>query len=276
MDLVSRMISPNPAQRPRANHVLAHPYFWSASHKLDFLSELSQRILAKDMLRLKKNLDRLLASDGSPLVGESWDCNLDPVLLTDLINSTSTKYDFSLVSECVKMIRNKRSHRGENADLHGFLLDDNNWFAYIDHLFPELFMKCIVFACHRLDETEPVFQKFCVKIVDIFKGDHVIERDDNDYDGDDVIDADEGGSGRGKGTPVKKKIGSAGSTKKGVLPDNAKTQMCANKDTCKFGKNCHFAHSEEEMKQARANKAKRKSAASSSSGAPDWRKQNKK
>jgi hypothetical protein len=305
MDLVTRMIHPDSSRRPRAAQVMAHPYLWPANRKLDFMTEFSQRVFDKEeAVQLDGILDRARASDGSPLVGHSWDRNLDVKLLEDLATS-GVKYIFTSASHCVKMIRNKRTHRGENKDLAHFLLDDNDWFAYIDSLFPELFMKCVSIACTQLHEAEPVFLKYCKDIAGMFRENvddaahHGADGYGDDEDDDDDDGSDDGGGNSGvswrtpastlrkEASPAAAKKSSKGAGKKGAAAppaNNYKTKMCTN-NPCPFAAKdggCHFAHSKEEQRQARAKQAadKKRSAAagapgrSSDGGSKDnWRNQ---
>lgn len=48
LSLVQAMLKPQPRQRPNIAAVMAHPFWWSASKKLAFLVDLSNRLENED------------------------------------------------------------------------------------------------------------------------------------------------------------------------------------------------------------------------------------
>ena len=260
LDIVSRMIRTEPSRRPRAHQIKSHPYFWEADCKLDFLNEFSDRVQLsiKNKERLHVAINASLTSDGQPLVGNSWEQSLHPVLIADI--SQHRKYDFQCISECLRMIRNKRRHVYElHADLQ-HLVNANMFFRYFNGLYPELLMKCVRVASRLLPDDDMLVQKYLVNVVDMFRGD-----DDDETDvaaANACAGGEEGGAcptsslsatSSSGGGGMERGGGKAGGSKKN-LPVKFKTEMCRNKEKCQYWKSgkCHFAHTKEEQAKALA------------------------
>ncbi|KAJ3327939.1 bifunctional endoribonuclease/protein kinase ire1 [Blyttiomyces sp. JEL0837] len=81
--LIKRMISKDPKKRPTAASVSLHPYFWTATKKLNFLQDSSDRFEVEDRdppSGIMKQLER----GGSNVVGSDWSRKIDRNLLDNL------------------------------------------------------------------------------------------------------------------------------------------------------------------------------------------------
>lgn len=60
--LIAAMIDCDPTKRPRANQVLAHPYFWDAGKRLAFLQDVSDRLEVIDREKDRTSAQQLASS----------------------------------------------------------------------------------------------------------------------------------------------------------------------------------------------------------------------
>jgi serine/threonine protein kinase len=102
----------------------------------------------------------------------SWETGLPQPLIDDLM--ARGKYNFTSRSDCLRMIRNKRRHRDEIPKLISALFEtDDLFYSYFNRLYPDLFMSAILVACKYLPTTDPLIQKYCMKLVGLFDVDVV-------------------------------------------------------------------------------------------------------
>jgi len=160
LDLISRMIDSDPAKRPTASQILAHPFFWSESVRLDFLNHLGERIQNP---RGQKLLYQLELGKDTAFGGKClWNTSLPSVLLDDL-SKARKKYDFSKLSECLRMMRNKRRHTEElSVDVLNMITPDAKFNIFFLHdRWPNLLMYCIQVVCRHTPRSDPLFKKYC-------------------------------------------------------------------------------------------------------------------
>jgi serine/threonine-protein kinase/endoribonuclease IRE1 len=108
-DLTRRMVAAAAAARPAASAVLLHPYFWSATKRLQFLMDVSDRIEKQDPGT--PLLQRLEQSAATVLGGVDWTKRLDTLLQSDLKRFRSYRVDS--VVDLLRAIRNKKHHYRE-------------------------------------------------------------------------------------------------------------------------------------------------------------------
>lgn len=160
VDLISRMIDSDPTRRPTANEILAHPFFWNETMRLDFLNHLGERIQNP---RGQKLLHHLELRKETAFGGKSlWNATLPSVLLDDL-SKARKKYDFSKLSECLRMMRNKRRHTEElSVDVLNMITPDSKFNIFFLHdRWPKLLMYCIEVVCLHTSRSDPLFKKYC-------------------------------------------------------------------------------------------------------------------
>eukprot|EP00957_Ditylum_brightwellii_P149131 11356456-Ditylum_brightwellii.AAC.1 len=163
-DLVKSMIDRDPKMRPTAAQVCDHPFFWSATKRLSFLCEFSDRLEADSSSSMSspsatptkakiirkdesatntKNVDILfIERNAAQVVGTAWDKDLDPDLLSNV--SRFRTYDPCSVRDCLRIIRNKYHHYDElDAEIKQRIgPNPDNLLRYFESKFPRLVMHC--------------------------------------------------------------------------------------------------------------------------------------
>ena len=105
LDLITRMLDPDPLQRPAIETCLVHPFFWNPTKRLSFLQEVSERLerMCKDedavLIRLERDAKRVFQHD--------WRQDLYPRFVEDL--RKTRKYDGDSVRDLMRALRNKVS-----------------------------------------------------------------------------------------------------------------------------------------------------------------------
>lgn len=106
-DLVMRMISRDPRQRPDANEVLLHPLFWSPERRLDFLLKVSDRFEVEQR-DPPSHLLMLLEEEAPKVVGTDWHGKLDRAFVENL--GKYRKYYGDRIMDLLRAMRNKSHH----------------------------------------------------------------------------------------------------------------------------------------------------------------------
>lgn len=96
--------------RPKAEGVLCHPFFWSSETCLSFLRDASDRVELEDRELESKLLDAL-ESTAKVAVGGNWNEKLEPEFLGNI--GRYRRYKFDSVRDLLRVIRNKLSHYRE-------------------------------------------------------------------------------------------------------------------------------------------------------------------
>ncbi|GAA5868578.1 hypothetical protein JCM1840_005495 [Sporobolomyces johnsonii] len=154
-DLILRMVASDPRERPTAESVLLHPFFWNAQKRLLFICDASDRfeIMERDpptptLVTLERKADEI--------VGDDWTKALDRTLLDNL--GKYRKYDGASLRDLLRVLRNKKHHyqdlpepvRKNLGDLPGGFL------SYFTTRFPHLLLHVYdTVATHLADE--PMF-----------------------------------------------------------------------------------------------------------------------
>ncbi|GAA5994939.1 hypothetical protein JCM5350_005670 [Sporobolomyces pararoseus] len=152
-DLILRMVASDPRERPTAEAVLLHPFFWNAQKRLLFICDASDRfeIMERDpptptLITLERK--------SSEIVGDDWTKALDRTLLDNL--GKYRKYDGSSLRDLLRVLRNKKHHyqdlpepvRKNLGDLPGGFL------SYFTARFPHLLLHVYdTVATHLADEA---------------------------------------------------------------------------------------------------------------------------
>ncbi|KAG0018373.1 bifunctional endoribonuclease/protein kinase ire1 [Podila clonocystis] len=142
-DLIAKMISHDPAERPDAFEVMHHPYFWSANKRLMFMQDCSDRFEVEDRGNDGEIQSPLLAKlehNAKDILGRDWYRVIDRTLVENL--GKYRKYDGNSVRDLLRALRNKKHHyqdlpphvKRALGDLpHGFL-------NYFTSRFPKLML----------------------------------------------------------------------------------------------------------------------------------------
>lgn len=136
-DLLEEMTCTDFNDRPTAEEVLLHPFFFTTSQKMKLLSH------AKDFLEKKKNsiIYNIFNEKSSHISGENWTFYIDQRLLNEA--TMRSEYNGQLTSELVRFVRNKWEHPGFTSD--GQKLVNEQYFNYFHKLFPNLFLYTYYF-----------------------------------------------------------------------------------------------------------------------------------
>jgi serine/threonine-protein kinase/endoribonuclease IRE1 len=169
-DLITAMISRDATQRPTAQEVCEHPFFWSPRKKLAFLCDVSDRIEVDAQLveQGKEASSRFAANvfamerNAAQVVGTAWDQSLDPDLISNV--SKFRTYDPSSVRDFLRLIRNKHHHYDELPGHVKVRVGPNpdGLLFYFESRFPRLLMHCFRLSKELLDADDPLALKYSI------------------------------------------------------------------------------------------------------------------
>lgn len=103
--LLKRMLQTDARARPTATTVLLHPFFWSATKRLSFLAEASDRFEILPRLDNVSPSLVLLEADAENVLGGDWLRIIDRTLLDNL--GKFRKYNGASVQDLLRALRNK-------------------------------------------------------------------------------------------------------------------------------------------------------------------------
>ena len=106
-DLISRMISHNPKSRPDAATILAHPFFWPPSSRLEFLCHVSDQFEFECRDPPSPAL-QALESYAPKILGEDFLKHL-PTQFKDTLGK-QRKYSGNKLLDLLRALRNKKNH----------------------------------------------------------------------------------------------------------------------------------------------------------------------
>ena len=141
-DLIRRMLSREQYMRPTSAEVCCHPFFWSASRRLDFFTDLSDMV---EHASANKQVLFALELGAADITGATgWGQRLHYSLLEEL--GRYRKYDFGSVKDLLRVMRNKRHHFLElSADMQSTMGPmPEGFLRYFEERFPALLMHSII------------------------------------------------------------------------------------------------------------------------------------
>ncbi|BGP50233.1 bifunctional endoribonuclease/protein kinase ire1 [Rhodotorula kratochvilovae] len=152
-DLILRMVATDPRERPPADSVLLHPFFWNAQKRLLFICDASDRfeIMTRDppeptLLTLERRAHEI--------VGDDWQKALDRTFLDNL--GKYRKYDGASVRDLLRVLRNKKHHYQDLPETVRKALGDlpGGFLSYFTSRFPHLLLHVYdTVATHVADEA---------------------------------------------------------------------------------------------------------------------------
>ncbi|XP_022740110.1 serine/threonine-protein kinase/endoribonuclease IRE1a isoform X2 [Durio zibethinus] len=158
VDLISRLLKPEPELRPNALEVLHHPLFWSCEMRLSFLRDTSDRVELEDR---NSDSDILKALEGiAPMaLGGKWNEKMEPAFLANI--GYYRRYKFDSVRDLLRVMRNKSSHYGELPKEIQELVGPvpEGFDGYFASRFPRLFIEVYKVVSRHCREEE-CFQKY--------------------------------------------------------------------------------------------------------------------
>lgn len=112
-DLISSMLAPEPKQRPAARQVMAHPFFWSAKKRLNFLCDVSDHFEkeirdppSKALKGLEYYAHQVCGSDFLKPLGKDFVDSL----------GKQRKYTGTRLLDLLRALRNKKNHYEDMSD----------------------------------------------------------------------------------------------------------------------------------------------------------------
>lgn len=142
--LIMSMLAHKPEDRPSAQQVLCHPFFWSPKKRLDFLCDVSDHFEHEQRDPPSPHLN-YLESYADMVIGgkdKDWQRKLDKMFLETL--GKQRKYNGAKMLDLLRALRNKKNHYEDmSPDVkkrvgplpHGYL-------QYFTIRFPTLLMAC--------------------------------------------------------------------------------------------------------------------------------------
>lgn len=110
LDLINKLLDPNPELRPKAAEVLHHPLFWDSEKRLSFLRDASDRVELEDR-EIDSELLKALEATAAVALDGKWDDKLESSFLTNI--SRYRRYKYDSVRDLLRVIRNKLNHYRE-------------------------------------------------------------------------------------------------------------------------------------------------------------------
>ncbi|KAI8584377.1 hypothetical protein K450DRAFT_219550 [Umbelopsis ramanniana AG] len=138
-DLIERMISANPKDRPSAEQIMIHPYFWNNTQRLAFLQDASDRFEIEER-NPPSPLLQALEANAPQVVGRDWYKRLDRVVVNDL--GKFRKYDAGSIRDLLRALRNKKHHYQDLAEpvKRAFGEPPDDYLHYFTSRFPYLLL----------------------------------------------------------------------------------------------------------------------------------------
>ena len=135
-DLIRQML--DPSVRPPITEIIRHPLFWGSEQRLRFLMELSDRLEKEGAVG---KLGRMLEKGADKIIGSNFMLTVHESLMRDAAKYRF--YDVASVVDCLRLIRNKSSHRNAlNAEVLEEIGGEGKVYEYFEDKFPKLFMHC--------------------------------------------------------------------------------------------------------------------------------------
>ena len=157
--LVRACIDADPSKRPSAKDILAHPMWWDAEKKIQFLIDASDRVELEDRMSDRTMLRSLEMNARRAIRCDDWTVKLDAALLENL--GRYREYDGSSLRDLLRVIRNKANHYRELPPKLQRLLGsypDGLW-RYVSVRFPSLLLGVRDFFAPTAS-SEPTLGKY--------------------------------------------------------------------------------------------------------------------
>ncbi|BGP34160.1 bifunctional endoribonuclease/protein kinase ire1 [Rhodotorula toruloides] len=154
-DLILRMVATDPRERPTADAVLLHPFFWNAQKRLLFICDASDRFEIMERDPPTSTLVTL-ESRAREIVGDDWQKALDRTFLENL--GKYRKYDGASVRDLLRVLRNKKHHYQDLPEGVQRALGDlpGGFLSYFTTRFPHLLLHVYDTVARHLAD-EPMF-----------------------------------------------------------------------------------------------------------------------
>ncbi|KAJ1301123.1 hypothetical protein OPQ81_003536 [Rhizoctonia solani] len=161
IDLIEKMLSPDPKKRPDTTKCLTHPFFWTPSRRLAFLQDASDRFEIMERDPREPGLVAL-ETGAFNIIGNDWQRRLDKMFIDNL--GKFRKYDVTSVQDLLRALRNKKNHYQdlpENVKRHLGPLPEG-FLSYFTRRFPKLFLHVYCVVEDSTLKLEPMFRSYFV------------------------------------------------------------------------------------------------------------------
>lgn len=157
--LVRACIDADPAKRPAAKDVLAHPMWWDGEKKVQFLIDASDRVELEDRMSDRTLVRALEARATKAIRTPDWTKKLDARLLENM--GRYREYDGGSLRDLLRVIRNKAVHYRELPPKLQRVLGSypDGFWRYISTRFPSLLLEVRAFFSPSAP-NEPTLSKY--------------------------------------------------------------------------------------------------------------------
>jgi len=157
--LVRACIDADPAKRPVAKDVLAHPMWWDGEKKVQFLIDASDRVELEDRMSDRTLVRALEARATKAIQTPDWTKKLDARLLENM--GRYREYDGGSLRDLLRVIRNKAVHYRELPPKLQRVLGSypDGFWRYISTRFPSLLLEVRAFFSPSAP-NEPTLSKY--------------------------------------------------------------------------------------------------------------------
>lgn len=158
VDLLSRLLDPNPNMRPKAMDVCHHPLFWDSETRLSFLRDVSDRVELEDR-ESKSELLSALESIAAVALNGKWDEKMETAFMNDI--GRYRRYKFDSIRDLLRVIRNKLNHYRELSQEVQEILGPvpEGFDGYFSRRFPRLLIE-VYNVIYRHCKEEDFFDKY--------------------------------------------------------------------------------------------------------------------
>ncbi|CAE6488268.1 unnamed protein product [Rhizoctonia solani] len=159
IDLIEKMLSPDPKKRPDTTKCLTHPFFWTHSRRLTFLQDASDRFEIMEREPREPGLVAL-ETGAVDIIGNDWQRRLDKMFIDNL--GKFRKYDVTSVQDLLRALRNKKNHYQDlpdNVKRHLGPLPEG-FLSYFTRRFPKLFLHVYCVVEDSTLKVEPMFRSY--------------------------------------------------------------------------------------------------------------------
>ncbi|OMO83388.1 hypothetical protein COLO4_22561 [Corchorus olitorius] len=158
VDLISRLLNPEPELRPNAMEVLQHPLFWNCEMRLSFLRDTSDRVELEDR-KADSDILKALESTAPVALGGKWNEKMEPTFIANI--GYYRRYKFDSVRDLLRVMRNKLNHYRElPKEIQNLVGPVPEGFdGYFASRFPRLFIEVYKVVYTHCKEEEN-FQKY--------------------------------------------------------------------------------------------------------------------
>ena len=114
-DLLSQMLSCELDKRPYVEQALCHPYFLSCQEQIEFVEAVANEPEIKNFKNCPSVVGKELNTKALAVLPKNWKVCINPDDLDTFCEGGrgAAKYDGSMYTECLRLIRNVRQHWGD-------------------------------------------------------------------------------------------------------------------------------------------------------------------